>query len=98
MKRVFSSHDLLAVHHVRNILEAAGVRVTLRNEMLSSAMGELPPAECQGELWVGEADWARALEALAAQPAPGPEWACPACGERCEAQFTQCWRCGAYRR
>jgi len=25
-----------------------------------------------------------------------PDWRC-ACGEACEGQFTQCWRCGAYR-
>ena len=27
----------------------------------------------------------------------GPPWTCPKCGEQCEAQFTQCWKCGRAR-
>jgi hypothetical protein len=97
VKRVFGSHDLLAVHHARNVLELAGVRTTLRNEMLSSAMGELPPAECQAEIWVGDSDVERARALLVAGPPPGPAWTCAGCGETCEGQFSQCWRCGADR-
>ena len=52
MKRVFSSFNQTAAYHARNLLEAEGIEVLVRNAMLSSAMGELPPAECQMELWV----------------------------------------------
>lgn len=99
MKRVFSSFDRIAVFHARNLLEAEGIRATVRNEMLSSAMGELPPAECQAEVWVeSEADAARAEQILREGPAPtGTPWTC-ACGEALEAQFLQCWRCGSSRR
>jgi hypothetical protein len=100
LKRIYSSFNLAAVHHAKNLLEAEGIRAVVRNEMLSSAMGELPPAECQAELWVvGETD-ARRAEALLRQafsPKAGPPWQCRSCGEIAEAQFTQCWRCGAYR-
>ena len=98
MKRVFSSFDRIAVFHARNLLETEGIRVTVRNEMLSSAMGELPPAECQAEVWVErEADAARAERILREGPAPaGTPWTC-ACGETLEAQFLQCWRCGSGR-
>jgi hypothetical protein len=59
-------------------------------------MGELPPAECQMELWVmNEQEAARAQEILNRRIS-GPEWTC-ACGERLGPQFTQCWKCGAYR-
>jgi hypothetical protein len=99
VKRVFSSYNLAGAHHARNLLEAEGIRSVVKNEMLSSAMGELPPAECQIEVWVlrGE-DAARAESVLrtSSSPRSGPAWNC-ACGETCEAQFTQCWRCGAYR-
>jgi hypothetical protein len=82
---------------VKNLLEAAGVPAVVRNEFLSSAMGELPPAECQAEVWVvNDADAARAERILLASPAQGPDWRC-GCGEVLGAQFTQCWRCGAYR-
>ena len=97
MKRVFSSHNQILVHHFRNVLEAENIKTELRNLALSSAMGELPPAECQAEIWVlDEADVPKAEEVLRWRPPPGPDWTC-ACGERLGAQFTQCWRCGAYR-
>jgi hypothetical protein len=98
MKRVFSSHNAVLVHHSRNLLEAEGIKTEVRNQMLSSAMGELPPAECHAEVWVlHDEDAARALDALR-RPAPaGPEWQCQDCGEMSAPQFTQCWKCGALR-
>ena len=97
MRRVFSSFNLQVVHHHRNLLEAEGIRAVVKNEILSSAMGELPPAECQAELWVvNDADAQRAEEILLRGSVAGPQWTC-ACGEALEAQFTQCWRCGALR-
>jgi putative signal transducing protein len=98
VKRVFSSFNQTAVHHARNVLEAEGIRAVVKNEFLSSAMGDLPPAECQAELWVlHETDAARAEEILRRGIVPGPSWSCPGCGEASGPQFTQCWRCGAYR-
>ena len=99
MRRVFSSHDLVAAHHAKNLLEAEGIPAEVRNERLSSAMGELPPAECQAEVWVGPEDAGRAEQLLReGKPVAGPAWICPACGERLEPQFSQCWNCGALRR
>ena len=96
MKRVFGSYNQQIVHHAKNLLEAAGIRVLIRNQYLSSAMGELPPAECQAEVWVmNDTDAARAEQVLRHRES-GPDWTC-SCGERLGAQFTQCWRCGADR-
>jgi len=97
MKRVFSSHNTVLAHHARNLLETEGVGAEMRNLMLSSAMGELPPAECQAEVWVEEKDVARAEEILRRSPESGPDWRCGSCGEMSGAQFHQCWKCGAYR-
>ena len=99
MKRIYSSFDLAAVHHARNVLEAEGIRAVVKNEMLSSAMGELPPAECQAELWlVREADSEHAARVLKYELwTSGAPWRCHGCGEASEPQFTQCWRCGTYR-
>ena len=97
MKRVYSSYNSVLVHHIRNLLEAEGIETEVRNQMLSSAMGELPPVECQAELWVTDENEAHAQEVLR-RPAPaGPDWTCAACGEASGPQFTQCWRCGATR-
>jgi len=100
LKRVFSSFNRIAVHHTKNVLEAEGIRAVVKNEILSSAMGELPPAECQAEVWVlREADAQRAEAILTGigGRSSGPHWKCLSCGESSEPQFTQCWRCGAYR-
>ena len=96
MKRVISSFNQTAVYHARNLLENAGIETLVKNAVLSSAMGELPPAECQAELWVlNDADYNRAEEILY-RPVTGEEWTC-ACGETLGGQFTQCWRCAAFR-
>ena len=97
MKRIYSSFNLAAVHHAKNVLEAEGIRGVVKNEMLSSAMGELPPAECQVELWVVVEHAERAARILRFERAEGAPWRCPVCSESQEPQFTQCWRCGAYR-
>jgi hypothetical protein len=98
MKRVFSSYNAVLAHHTRNLLEAEGIETQVRNQMLSSAMGELPPTECQVEIWVlNDADLPRAMGVLR-RPAPsGPDWTCAGCGEVSGPQFTQCWKCGAFR-
>ncbi len=95
MRRVFSSFDRIAVHHARNLLEAEGIRATVKNEILSSAMGELPPAECQAEVWVEERDVEKS-EVVLRRRHEGPDWTC-GCGEVLGAQFAQCWSCGAHR-
>jgi hypothetical protein len=99
LKRIFSSFNLQIVHHAKNLLAAEGIRAMVKNEILSSAMGELPPAECQAELWVlSDDDAERAARILRHEnTSPGTAWHCTACAELCEPQFTQCWRCGAYR-
>jgi len=97
LKRVFSSWNLAAVHHARNVLDAAGIRAVVKNEYLSSAMGDLPPAECQAELWLlREADLHLAEEILFRSRPQGEAWKC-GCGETLGAQFSQCWNCGSYR-
>jgi len=65
VKRVFGSYNQQLVHHAKNLLEAAGIRVLVRNQYLSSAMGELPPAECEAQVWVlDDSDLPRAEEIL----------------------------------
>ena len=98
MKRIYSSFNLAAVHHAKNVLETEGIRSVVKNEMLSSAMGELPPAECQAELWVLALHAERAARILRFERwTDGVPWHCAVCSEPQEPQFTQCWRCGAYR-
>lgn len=83
-------------------LEGEGIDCLLRNDELSTALGEIPFVECYPELWVVDAEvYPRArllLDQWLAEAADGgAEWCCPRCGERSEGQFDSCWQCGAER-
>lgn len=100
MKKVYTSENRFLVANARNILEAEGLEVVLRNEHASSAMGELSPIDTWMELWVvNERDYDRACTVLdgALSDASEPGWNCDACGEHNDASFELCWQCGVSR-
>lgn len=101
LRPLITSLNLLEIHHLRNVLEAEGIRCWVRNELLSRLAGEIPFVDCALELHLArESDRPRAealLEAWRRPPPPAPPWTCPACGERLEGQFDGCWKCGAPR-
>ncbi|MCK2042386.1 DUF2007 domain-containing protein [Chromohalobacter sp. TMW 2.2308] len=99
--RVFRHPNALLVNHVHNVLASAGLVPVLRNMTLGGGAGELPPGECEPEVWVpvGHRQRAEALvdEALNG-PAEGcPNWCCPACGEWLDGVFDTCWQCNGER-
>ncbi|MEC8916782.1 MAG: DUF2007 domain-containing protein, partial [Pseudomonadota bacterium] len=49
---VFRHPNVLLVSHVRNVIESAGISATLRNMTLAGGAGELPPDQCEAEVWV----------------------------------------------
>jgi hypothetical protein len=98
MRKVHTADSVIDVMHLRNLLEQAGIACVIRNERLGGVVGEIPFLECWPELWVvrpGDALRARGVIdlALSGDANDGETWACPACGERIEAAFTECWRC-----
>jgi hypothetical protein len=84
---VYRSFSLPDVMHFRNLLEARGIACHVRNYHSASVLGELPFLEVE---------LARRVIATAGVPQWGGarDWTCPGCGEKLEAQFAQCWRCG----
>ena len=101
MRKVHTAESLIAIAHLRNVLESAGIACVVRNDRLGGVVGEIPFVECWPELWVrspGQALRAKGLidEALQSGAEEDP-WVCPGCGEQIEAQFMQCWRCAAVR-
>jgi hypothetical protein len=73
----------------------------VRNDELSTALGEIPFVECYPELWVVDDEVyprARLLldKWLGEQEEPRGSWQC-ACGELLEGQFETCWKCGNER-
>ena len=102
MPAFFSSLRTHEIHHLKNLLESAGIRCQLRNEGLSTLAGEVPFVECAVQLWLeDDADRALAeavLREMTSLPGQTPApWACTFCGETLERQFTACWRCGSER-
>jgi len=102
VKPVFVSLRLHEIHHLKNLLQSAGIRCHIRNEALSTLAGEVPFAEVAMRLELEhESDRARAealLREMKTRARSAAEtWTCPRCGERLEAQFTACWNCGAER-
>ena len=52
--RIFASLNVAEVHHAKNLLDSVGIRCYVRNEMLASAIGQLPFGDCQPELWLAD--------------------------------------------
>ncbi len=100
MKKVYSHESIVTINHLRNLLEAQGIRAMVRNDRLFGVLGEVPFMECWPQLWVLDdlqASYAEQVlqEAMTAPDSEAPEWRCPACGERVDGQFAVCWNCGA---
>ncbi|OLO06027.1 putative signal transducing protein [Salinicola socius] len=98
---VFRHPNVLLVSHVRNVIENAGLSVTLRNLTLAGGAGELPPDQCEAEVWVDAEIEAPASElvreALDGPAVVAPGWRCPGCAEQLEGVFDRCWQCGRER-
>ena len=102
MRRVHVSMNLIEINHLKNLLEAGGIRCLLRNELMMTLAGEVPFDQCAAQLWiVDDTDRWRADGILEewrrARFTRGPPWTCGGCGEPHEGQFGQCWKCGAGR-
>ena len=106
MKQVFVAQHPTEAYLVQGLLEANGIAAEVHGESLFSARGEAPVTpDTLPSVWVlddGQASRARVVLAeYGSREAQGTDhgvaWTCPACGERIESQFTECWNCGADR-
>jgi hypothetical protein len=105
MKHLFTATtpiDGANIEMLKGLLEEMEIRCMIRNEYLSSAMGEMPFLETSPELWIlNDADYLRAKAMLDTWRTTRVEvsdpWICSDCGETIEGQFTSCWQCGYER-
>jgi hypothetical protein len=96
MKLVYTHENPLLVGNVQNLIEQAGIALSLKNQFASSAVGELSAFDSWPEIWVvNDADYARAAEIVASalSASNAPEWTCPQCQELNDAAFEHCWNC-----
>jgi len=102
MEMVYTTDSLVAVLHLKNLLEIEGIATIVKNDQMYTLRAEVPFVEVWPQLWVCRAqDMPRARE-LVAEFVKGPDpelpgWRCRTCDELLEGQFTACWRCGAPR-
>ena len=98
MQLVYTNENRLIVGNVKNILEAEGIEIVLKNEFASGAMGEVSPFDTWVELWVrNDSDYERAVSIIenAVQMGNGAEWFCRKCHEKNDGSFEICWNCQA---
>jgi hypothetical protein len=98
MKCLYSHDNPFFVYNIRNILVNNNIQCEVRNEIISSAAGELPPTEVWPEIWViREQDYKKSEELLAESLAgdlSGISWFCEHCNETNPPAFELCWQCG----
>ena len=100
MRMVYTNSNRFIVGNARNILEAQGFELFLKNEHASSAVGEISPFGTWLELWVvNDSDYDRACSALdnALSSESAPPWICTGCNEKNDMSFELCWNCGQER-
>jgi hypothetical protein len=100
MKMLFTSMNRTEVGILSSIIEKAGIECENRNEDTNT---NFPTGPFYLELWViHDEEFAKAVELRDAWRAEPPveqrPWICPECGEKLEAQFNSCWKCGAVRK
>jgi hypothetical protein len=97
MKRLAQAPNLAIATLWADVLNGAGIVVSVQRAFASGIAGEIPPDQALPELWLAdEARWAEACALLhGLQHPPERRWACPGCGEVIEGPFDQCWQCGA---
>ena len=76
-------------------LQQAGFSASVQRYFLGSVAGELPPDQCQPEIWLAhDHEKLRAEQLLhSLQNPPQRHWLCT-CGETVEGGFEECWNCG----
>jgi hypothetical protein len=101
VKRVHQTSDRTVAHLLRSALEVEAIPAVVEGEHLCALRGELPVG-ASAEYGVSILDDEQLPRAtilvrqwLAADASvAGPSWVCRGCGERHEAHFLSCWKCG----
>lgn len=100
MRKVFEHPAFHEVGLCESILKSHGIATTIRNQDVSSLIGEVPFAAAYPELWVcDDENYEVALGLLREyrdalkESAGGAEWKCPACNELVPGTFSACWNC-----
>ena len=97
MKRLAQAPNLAIATLWADMLNGAGLRVTVQRAFAGSIAGEIPPDQALPELWLIDDAQAMAARQLLHQLQNPAErrWACPGCAEVIDGPFETCWNCGS---
>lgn len=98
MKLLYSNESLFMVTNVKNIMEAQGIDVFIKNEFSQGAIGEISAFDAWPEVWLfNEGDFQRATEVLQASEKLNDreDWTCKNCQEQNASSFEICWNCNS---
>ena len=97
MKRLAQAPNLAIATLWADILNGAGLGVTVQRAFAGSIAGEIPPDQALPELWLIDEAQGEAARQLLHQLQHPPErrWACPGCAEIIDGPFETCWHCGS---
>ena len=101
MEKLYSNASLIDVRIIQNMLDANNIVSEIRNEGLTSLVGEIPSTECWPDIWVAQDsnfDLATSLiKKFKESKTENKNWRCAQCSETIEASFDICWQCGSSR-
>jgi len=99
MKRVYSATNLQEAYLIAGLLQQSRIEVTIENENLQGAVGEIPFTHAYPEVHlVDERDEVLAKKIIAEYENSQTHLEtikCPRCGEENPANFSSCWACDA---
>lgn len=97
--RVFSTPTPALAEMLKDVLAQEGIEASVNRSL--APLGTLAGVT---EVWIADAadaERARQITDDFVRGTPGQprgwDWRCASCGEMVEAQFAQCWKCGASR-
>jgi len=100
VKVLLSTPDLIELTAAKLALENSGIQCEVLND---GNYQNMPGPFAYPQLWVlDDSEFERASEIVKAARSspvklPDGDWVCPKRGERSEAQFVSCWKCGETR-
>ncbi len=96
MKLIYTHENRILVSNAQNILENAGIAVTLKNEFAGGGSGDLSFLATWVEVWViNDEDYDAAIDVikLSLNNNSAQDWICNSCNETNAASFDLCWNC-----
>ena len=95
MKLIYTNENRFIVSNIKNIIENTGIEISLKNEYIAGAAGDLSPFDTWLELWVEDNDYNKAITILEniEKNDNSHDWFCNHCHEKNNTSFEICWNC-----